>query len=64
MSSEWKINKTKLLQNTEHTHTTFKRGTDVPERKTGPLVWLLIQRNLFYLSGRERLDIFQTFWSL
>jgi hypothetical protein len=40
--SEWKRNKTKLLLNTGHTYRTFKRGTDIAERKIhspcGPLV--------------------------
>jgi len=34
--SEWKRNKTKLLQNSGQACRTFKRGTEIPERKIRP----------------------------
>ena len=36
-----------MLRNTEHAYRTFKRGTDVPERKTVPLVGPLVEWNVF-----------------
>jgi len=37
LPSEWKRHKTKLLTNTGHAYRTFKRVTDIPERKITPL---------------------------
>jgi len=53
--SEWKINKTKLLRNTGHIYRTFKRSTDVPERKIAPLraTGRLKYFFLSYLSGKD-----------
>ena len=40
--SEWKRHKTKLLRNAGHGYRTFKRGTDIPERKVVPRVGPLV----------------------
>jgi hypothetical protein len=34
VASEWKINETKFPRKIGHTYRTFKRVTDIPERKT------------------------------
>jgi hypothetical protein len=45
---EWKINKTKLLQNTGHTYRTFSRGTDIPEWKLVHPMGPPVERNVFF----------------
>jgi len=35
--SEWERNKTKSLRSAGHTYRTFKRGTDIAERKIVPM---------------------------
>jgi hypothetical protein len=53
--SEWRRNKTKLLRNTGHTYSTFKRGADILERKIVPLGGRLVDWD-FFLSSPSVID--------
>ena len=62
--SEWKINKIMMLRNTGHKYRTFRRGTDIPDRKSVPLRATGRLIFFFNLSVRERRDIFKRHRSL
>jgi hypothetical protein len=63
--SEWKINECKLLRNTGNVYRSFKRGTEIPERKVlPPYVFTFRLKYFSRFSEQERLDIFKTLWFL
>ena len=67
MTSEWKINKTNLLRNSEHAnrYRTFERCTEIPERKVRPHCGATC--GLKYVSKfceQLRVDILKRYWSV
>jgi hypothetical protein len=62
---EWERNKTKLLLSTQHAFRTFKKGTEIPERKIHPPCGATCGLKSFsQLSEQEGVDIFKRYWSL
>jgi hypothetical protein len=63
--SEWKINGCKLLRNTGKAYRSFKKGTEIPERKILPPYGFTCRLKYFSrFSEQERLDIFKSLWFL
>ena len=64
MPLEWK-RKNKLLRNTGPAYRTFKRGTEIPERKIRPTRGATGGLECFSeFSERKRRDIITRYWSL
>ena len=65
MTSEWKSNKTNLLLITQHAFRTFKKDTEIPERKIRPPFGATSGLKSFsHFSEQEGVDIFKIYWSL
>jgi hypothetical protein len=63
VASKWR-SKTKLLQNTGNIYRTFKRVTEIPERKIHSLVGPLVDQNVFLSSPSGKGWIFSKYIGL